>query len=94
MSRTLALTLLRFRHEAIADAAHGEQMARRRGIVFNIAPQANDEIVDGAGVSVLVQSPHFFENRFAGHDPPLVSDEMAQQFRFHQSQLDGVPVDP
>src|SRR6185312_13562327 len=78
---------LRLRHEAITHAANRQQMSRFRRIVFDIAAQANDEIVDGAGVGVFVQSPYFFENRLAGDDPSLVSYEMAQQFRFHQGQL-------
>ena len=49
-------------NEAIAYAADRQQMSWLSGIVFNVTPQANDEIVDGAGVCVLVQIPHLLEN--------------------------------
>src|ERR1700733_10595433 len=42
----------------VTNAPHGLQMARMRGIVLNIAAQAHDEVVDGAGVGVLVQAPN------------------------------------
>src|SRR5512141_2682181 len=77
--------LFRLRDKAIADPANREQMSRFRGIVFNIAAQANDEIVDGASIGVFVQSPHFFKNRFAGDDPSLIANEVSEQFRFHES---------
>src|SRR2546422_4421604 len=69
-------------------------MARLGGIVFDIAPQADDEIVYGARVRVFVQAPDFFQNRFAGHDAAVVADEMAEKLGFHKSQVDGVAVDP
>ena len=69
-------------------------MARLCRIVFDIAPQADDEIVYGARVRVFVQAPDFFQNRFAGYDAVVVADEMAEKFGFHKGEVDGVAVDP
>ena len=50
------------RDEAIAHAADRKQMPRLRGIVFNVATQTDHEIIDGASVSVFVQTPNLFED--------------------------------
>src|SRR5439155_14728529 len=57
-----SLPLLRLCHKSISHSTHREQMARLGGIVFDIAPQADDEIVYGARVCVFVQAPDFFQN--------------------------------
>src|SRR5580704_5603741 len=51
--------------KAVSDAANGEEVARARGIGFDVAPEPDHEIVDGASVGVFVQAPDFFENFFA-----------------------------
>src|SRR5215510_7939384 len=43
--------------ELVADAPHGLQEARRVGLVLEVFAQADDEVVDRAGVGLLVQSP-------------------------------------
>ena len=58
-------------------------MLRLGGIFFKVAPQADDEVVDGARVGVLVQAPDVLKNGFAGYISAIVPDEVAQQFRFH-----------
>src|SRR5213076_2390902 len=70
--RSGSLPLLRLCHKSISHSTHREQMARLCRIVFDIAPQADDEIVYGARVRVFVQAPDFFQNRFAGHDGAVV----------------------
>src|SRR5438874_10474816 len=92
-SRRLAM-LLRLRHESVSHSTHREQVARLGGIVFDIAPQADDEIVYRARVCVFMQAPDFFQNRFAGYDAVVVADEMAEKFGFHKGEVDGVAVDP
>jgi len=42
-------------HETVADAAHCPQMVRTRRHLFDIAPQAEDEVVDRPRVSILSQ---------------------------------------
>src|SRR6058998_2008802 len=91
--RSGSLPLLRLCHKSISHSTHREQMARLCRIVFDIAPQADDEIIYGAGVGVFVQAPDFFQNRFAGHDAAVVADEMAEKLGFHKGEVDGVAVD-
>src|SRR2546427_13132704 len=69
-------------------------MARLCRIVFDIAPQADDEIVYGWRVRVFVQAPDFFQNRFAGHDAAVVADEMAEKLGFHKGEVDAIAIDP
>ena len=58
----------------------------------------HDEVIDGPRVRVLVQAPDLLQNLFARDDLAIVSDEVAQQLRFHQREADravapsGVPV--
>src|SRR5690242_11726345 len=63
-------------------------------IVLDIAPQPHDEIVDGAGVSVLVQPPHLFEEIFARDNFAVVAHQVAQKFRFHQREMDRTSPSP
>ncbi len=58
----LSLFHLSLRHKAVADATHGLQMDRMRRIIFEIPPQSDDKVVDGAGVCVLMQMPDLVEN--------------------------------
>jgi len=57
-----ALVLVRVCNEAVADASHREQMDRLGGIVFDVAPQADHEVVDGPGVGVFVQTPDLLQD--------------------------------
>src|ERR1700689_2836866 len=65
-------------------------MTRLGGIVLDVAPQADDEIIDCAGIGVLPQIPHIFQNRFARNRPSILPYQMTQQLRFHQCELHGV----
>src|ERR1700733_2483498 len=65
-------------------------MSRLRGIVLDVAPQADDEIIDRAGIGVLPQIPHIFQNRFARNRASILAYQMAQKLRFHQRKLDGI----
>src|ERR1044072_1344731 len=53
--------LRRLRREAIADAAHGQQVHGVGGVVFDVTAQPDDEVVYGARVCVLAQVPDLFE---------------------------------
>src|ERR1700733_10185509 len=80
-------------HEPVSHTTDRQQMPRLGGIVFNIAPQSHNKIIDGSSVSVFVQSPDFSQNFFAGNDAAAVANQMAQQFRLHQSQLNRISLD-
>src|SRR5690242_21871882 len=72
-----ASVLFRLGNEPVSHAADGQQMTWCGGIVLDVTPQADDKIIDGPGVGVLMQSPYFLEYRLAGDHSPLVLDEMA-----------------
>src|SRR5579872_7343486 len=93
IGKTPTLYFLRFRYEPISHPANGQQMFWIGRIVFNVTPQTHDEIIYRAGVSVFMQSPDFFQNCFARNNSAAVANQMTQQFRFHQSKLDRVPLD-
>src|ERR1700761_6226861 len=78
---------LRIRKEAIADAADSDEMLGVGGIVFDIASKANDEVVDGASVCVLVDSPDIFENVFAGDDVAFALGEVAEEICLHEGEV-------
>src|SRR5579864_2008566 len=68
--------LFRIRQKPVAYAANGKQVARLGGIVFDVTPQPNHEIVDGAGVGVLVQVPNFLENLFARNHAAVIAHQV------------------
>ncbi len=63
------------------------------GVILDVAPQPDDKVVNGASVGVYVQSPNFLKNRLASNDATAIANQMPQQFRFHQSQLDHISID-
>jgi len=75
--------------EAVADAADGCEMLRVGGVVFDIAAEADDEVVDGAGVGVFVDAPDLFENVFAGNDFTFAVGEVAEEVGFHDGEVSG-----
>src|SRR5215212_7847031 len=58
-------SLTGIRDEAVTDAPHRLQVSRARRLVLEIPPQPDNEVVDGAGVGVLVNVPDVLENRLA-----------------------------
>ena len=62
-------------------------MFRLRRILFQVAPQAHDEVVDRARVGVFVQVPHVFEDRLSRHRLAGVLHEVLQQIAFHLRQV-------
>ena len=63
--------------EAIAYAADGLQVDGGCGVVFDVSAETDDEVVDGAGVGVLVDSPDLFEDLLAGDDLAFAFGEVA-----------------
>src|SRR5271156_1050424 len=62
------------------------------GVFFDVAAEADDEIVYGAGVGVFVQAPDVFENGFAGDGAAFAADQVTQEFGFHEGELDRFVV--
>jgi hypothetical protein len=56
-------------------------------VVFNVAAKADDEIVDGAGVGVLMDAPDLFEDLLAGDDLAFAVREVAEEVGLHQSEI-------
>jgi hypothetical protein len=77
------------RHEAIADAADGEEVAGVCGVGFEVAAEADEEVVDGAGVGVLVDAPDVFEELFAGDDLVGALEKIAEEIGLHDGEVDG-----
>ena len=48
--------------EAVADAADGGEVLGVGGVVLDVAAEADDEVVDGAGVGVGVDAPDLLED--------------------------------
>src|ERR1700759_4364308 len=78
----------RRRKEAIADTADGLQMDGLRGIIFDVAAQANDEVVDSAGVGVFTHAPYLLQQLLARDDAALVAHQIAEQIRLHDGETD------
>jgi hypothetical protein len=57
------------------------------GVVFDVAAEADDEVVDGAGVGVFVDAPDFFENLFAGDDLAFAVGEVAEEVGLHEGEV-------
>src|SRR5579862_2626785 len=76
--------LVRRRHEPIAYPPNGQQVTGSGGIVFNIAPQPHDEVVDRPGVGVFVEAPDFVQHFLPGYWLALMLDQVAQDVCFHQ----------
>src|SRR5260370_3841608 len=75
--------------ETVADAADGDQVLGVGGVVFDVTAEADDEVVDGAGVGVFVDAPDLFEDLLAGDDLAFAFGEVAEEVGFHQSKVRG-----
>src|SRR5271170_6286155 len=62
------------------------------GVFFDVAAEADDEIVYGAGVGVFVQAPDVFEDGFAGDGAAFAADQVTQELGFHEGELDRFVV--
>src|SRR5579883_560121 len=81
------------RNEPVTHAADGEQVPRMGGVVFDVPAQPHDEIIDGAGVGVLVQAPDLFEHVLTGNRAALVPDQVPQEIGFHKRQGENLAAD-
>src|SRR5260370_7559590 len=82
-----SISIARLGLEAISDATDRSQMARVRRLLLDIAPQPDDEVIDGAGVGILVHSPNLFQHGFPRYGLALMLDQVAKQVRLHEVQL-------
>ena len=82
--------VLGFGEETVTDAADSEQVDGLGGIGFEVAAEADDEVVDGAGVGVFFDVPDILEELGAGDDLAGVVQEIAQEVGFHEGEMDGL----
>src|SRR5579862_2233262 len=76
-----------FRVELVAEATNGEEITRLGGLGFDVAAEAHNEVVNGAGVGVFEEVPDILKNGFAGDGFAAIADEVAEKFAFHERQL-------
>ena len=76
-----------FLYKFISDTADGLDYFGVVWFVFEMAAEADDEIVDGSGIGVFLQVPDLFEDHFSRHGTALVFDEVAEQFGLHQGNV-------
>ena len=77
----------RIRKEAVADATDGDKMLGGGRVVFDVATEAHDEVVDGACVGVFVDAPDLFEDLFAGDDLAFALGEVTEEVGFHEREM-------
>src|SRR5689334_12092823 len=65
-------------------------MPRLTWVILDVPPQPHYKIVDGSSVGVFVQTPYFLENLFARNNLPVIADQMSQEFRLHQREMNRV----
>ena len=70
--------------EAVAYAADGEEVDGLGGVGLEVAAEADDEVVDGAGVGIFVDVPDVFEEFFAGDGFVGMVEEVAEEVGFHE----------
>ena len=80
-------TALWIGEEAVAYAAYGDQVVGVGGVVFNVAAETDDEVIDGAGVGVFVDAPDLFEDLFTGDDLALAVGEVAEEVGLHEGEM-------
>ncbi len=48
--------------KSVPHASHGDEVLGVGGVVFDVAAEADDEVVDGTGVGVFVDAPDLLED--------------------------------
>src|SRR6266436_3001108 len=67
-------------------------MPRLGGFVLDVATQAHDKVVDGAGVCVFVEVPDVLQDGLARDGSAAVAYQIAQQLCFHEGELEHLPA--
>src|ERR1700680_1851931 len=73
-------------HEAVAYSTNRQEMKRPRRVIFDIAAEADDEVVDGTSVGVFVESPNVGQHGFSRNAFTLVLNQITQNTPFHLCQ--------
>jgi hypothetical protein len=75
--------------ESVADAADVQNMPRSRRLGLELAPEADDVVVDHAIVERDVRAPGRIEQLVAREHAAAVADERSEQFEFERAELDN-----
>ena len=62
-------------------------MLRVGGVVFDVAAQAHDEVIDGASVCVFVDAPDLFKDLLARDDLAFALSEVAEEVSLHEGEM-------
>ena len=81
---------VRLSYKLIAKSAHGKQMSGLGRLFFNVTAQPDDEIIDGARVSIFFQVPNLLQDFLARNGTAAIAYEKAQQLNLHQGELKGL----
>ena len=73
--------------EAVADAADGKQVLRVGGVILDVAAKADDEVVDGAGVRVLMDMPDLLEDGGPRDYLAFALGQKAEQVGLHDGEV-------
>src|SRR5262245_32878662 len=76
--------------EAVADAAHGEQVLRVLRVGLELLAQVPDVDIDGAGVAVCRVAPDVFEQHFPGEHAARGARKGRQDLELDIGELHGL----
>ena len=68
-------------------------MAWPFGVVLDISPQSHNEVVNGPGVGVFLEAPHFVEHGLPRYHFAIMIDQIAKKIRLHQRQMKDLTSD-
>src|SRR5689334_2461149 len=80
--------LLPLAAEAVAYPAHGLEVDRLAGVRLEVAPQADDEVIQGPGFGIGRVAPHRLEQLAARDGLPLLLEEEREDAHLHLGQVD------
>lgn len=82
------------RRELVTDSPDRQQKTGFEWVFFDLLPQSVDEIIYGAGGTVVIVAPDSLQNIFARQDLAGIADHEAEQFEFLRGQVDLLPMEP
>ena len=65
-------------------------MARFGGVALDVTAEADDEIVDRAGIGILVKVPDVVQDGLSRHGVAAVPNKVAKEFGFHKGELESL----
>src|SRR6187200_3387319 len=78
--------------ERIPKTAHGQNVLRVGGVVFQLAPQLRDMLVYCAGISCKVPAPNLVKQHCAPEGTPRVAHKVKQQIKLAWRKRDLNPI--